>query len=559
MRAKANIYKSMSKPFWVWTYFILFFTGHICAQNEWVLNKYPGDDVRLLAETYDGGIIVQALNWQFNSPVILAKYSVDGEIIWEKSLQNNVWDIQGATATKDSGFIIALQAFSTPVDSINWDSLGIIELMKFDKCAHLQWARYVKSVFVDANPQPTSVIENNGDLYLCCLGINGYDDYNHKCVTILKFSQGGLLLDYRSYNGGNAMIYQNQNKDTIYLSKEIDAPIGSSMNVVYSFSGIHSIDTSLNTIDSVVIGYYNKILNGMGSLIIENNSVLAASGGYSFNNGNQEPMFTEWNKSLGQIGGFMYDSIKHFDNMYPAFAGYHNDSTIICYQIYPQIPDTNFGSLRLYDKNFHELKETLLNKTFFQFTTSLLELNNGQFIVSELYYNPQTGNYIGTSFFLFDRAISPIPWPTKMPAKGYDWACNVSVPDSETINVDSVATPVYVKVDTSIVNWQPLSIPPNAVIGKVENGWLVWPQPTTNGSPLYLQLQSNSPIQDFQGLNVIIYNMEGKQVLETMAIYQAASKWVIPSLNLPCAGVYMAELRNKRTGVSLGNIKVVIE
>jgi len=560
------IHKRVRRPFWVCVLFILAFTNNAYAQNEWALNKYPGDDVRLLAETYDGGMIVQVLSWQFNSPVILAKYSMDGKIIWGKTLTNNIRDVQAFTVTQDSGFIIGILAFSAPVNAGNWDSLGIIELMKFDKCARLQWARYVKSVFVDLSPQPTSVIENNGDFYLCCLGINGYDDYDYKPVTILKFNQGGVLLGYRSYNGHNAMLYQNPNQDTIYFSQDMGVPIGNNTTVSYLFSGIHSIDTSLNTIDSVVVGYYERILNGMGSLVIKTNSVQAISDGRFLSNGIQEPMFSEWNKSLSQIGGFSYDSIPHYAILFPAYSSFHNDSLIVCNQVVNDLNDTFFTSLRLYDKNYHKLKEaviTKLNNPLNAQTTSFLALKNGDFIVGELFTNPYLppwdSTIIGTSFYLYDKSLNPIPWPTTPPAKGNDWACNTTILDSEVINVDSVVTPVYVQVDTSIVNWHALGIPENAVTGKIENGWLVWPQPMTSGSALYLQSQSNNAMLNFNMLDVIFYDMQGKQVLETTAMFQSANKWVIPSLNLPCAGVYMAELRNKRSGASLGTIKVVVD
>src|ERR1700722_50276 len=258
MMRNALIPKKASRPIWAWMLFMLFLTVNSFGQNEWALSKYPGDDVRLLAETYDEGILVQVLTWVPDRPVILAKYSKDGTKIWEKTLQNNVRDIQAITVTQDSGFVIGVVAYSTSVDSANIDTSGAIALMKFDKCAHLQWARYVKSVSMHEGTQPTSVIESNGDFYLCCVGINGYDDYDYKPVTILKFSQGGSLLGYRSYNGHDAILYQNQNQDTIYFLQDMYVPIGNGNNT-YLFSGIHSIDTSLNTIDSVVIGYYERV------------------------------------------------------------------------------------------------------------------------------------------------------------------------------------------------------------------------------------------------------------------------------------------------------------
>lgn len=548
-------YQKHNWPIWASVLLILLFAGKISAQNAWVLKDYPGKDVELLTETYDGGIICQVFPWSptdpaFNQPLYLVKYSMEGKKLWEKKL-NNIFYIQGVSSTQDSGFIIAVTVFSSPVDSLTQDTSGYIALLKFDKCAHLQWARYVKTVHQGA--EPTNVIENGRDFFLCTLGINGYDDYRKKPVTILKFDKYGALQNYRSFEGNYALLYKNQNQDTIYFSQQMSVPIGNDTTVIYAFSGIQSIDTSLKTKDSVVVGYYDRILGEYGPLNIKNNSIEAITLA-DLNSGKQEAMFTEWDKSLKQKGSYIYDSLKNYSSILPLFSSYHNDSTVVCYQV------SDFTFLRMYNNNHKDIGEFTINQAGIQEqTNSFLALKNGNFIVPVVSINKSSLNQIGSSFYLFDHSLNLLSWPTVPPFKGYDWACNTTIPDSETINVDSVVTPVYVTVDTTRPNWHSLGILENAVQGRIENGWLTWPQPVSINSPLYFKSLANNSIQSFQGLDVVFYDMQGKKVYKTTAMFLSNNQWVIPSLGLTCPGFYMAELRNKRTGIPLGKIKVIVE
>ncbi len=550
---------------WVGVLFTFFPPQKSFGQNEWLIKDYPGKEVRLLAETYDGGIIVQVLPWSytdpaFNKPVYLVKYSMEGKKIWEKALSNNVFAIRGACSTQDSGFIVSAIIYLQTVDSASVDTSENTAILKFDKCGHLQWARHINSVSQGWGNQPFSVIESAGDFYICTDGINGYNNYYDKRITVLKFSQSGELLKYHSFIGDDAELYKNPNEDTIYLAQGLYAPLGTDKTIVYLFSGIQSMDTSLNELNNIVVGYQDKAFNARGSMIVKNNEIIQISQAY-LNSGIHQPMFTILNKDLSQRENFHYDSIKHFENMYPAYANFRHDSLVVCSEISPQNRDTNFASLRLYNKNLHVIKETLINKTWYQNTTSFLALKNGQYIVAELYYDTHTLENINTGFLLYDNALNPIPWPKTPPAKGYDWACHSNIPDSESIYVDSVVTPVYVAVDTSKINWHPLGIhiPQNVIQGRSENGWVTWPQPVSIGAPLYLKSLSNGPIQNYQRLDVLFYDNQGKQVYGTTAIYLGNNQWAIQSLNISNPGVYLAELRNNRTGASLGKIKVVVE
>ena len=527
------------------------------AQYERIFNDSLNDDF-LLTETYDGCVLVQGRYDSAIAPTYLIKYGLEGKALWKIQLKNAFW--VNALATKDSGFIITSTVL---INTTNPDS-GNIALVKFDKCCQIQWARYVSGPRGSSPLYHNPMIEEGGHFYLLGYNITTTDNNHRLPITVLKFSKNGNLVNYKFLPGDNSRIYNSTNGDTIYIDQDMSIPLAgdTNSNMFYAYSGIHAMDTSLNDAGQTLPGYPGT-LNGMGSLIVKNNGIQAITVSLQ---PLDKTMLTDWNKSLLSTKKKpYYDSLANY-YLDELDASALNDSIIVVDfpQRKPLIPSYFYISLRLYNDTLKLLKKYDINKGNKGQTSpsSFLRLQNGNIIVSALNYNDTTNQVTNTSFYLFDRKLDPLIWPTSPPAKGYDWACNKSIPPTQVIYLNSIVKPVNVIPDTSFVDWNKLiksGIPENAIIARIENGWLTWPQPITNGSPLFLQLQSNNSLQNFKALAVIFYDMEGKQVLQTTAMYQSASKWVIPSLNLPCAGVYMAQLRNKHTGQCLGNMKVVVE
>jgi len=433
-------------------FFMLFFLQRIAAQNEWLFNKYPGKLVSVMDETYDGGILVQIFDDTNNTPVYLIKYSTERKVLWEKTF-NNISFIQSIVNTNDSGFVLATTVYNHPVNNTSIDTSGNIALLKFDKCSHIEWAKYIKSAHEGAGP--VNVIVSKNDYYMCAEDINGYDDHLRKPVTLIKFNKNGNILHYNSFEGNAGMLYQNLNSDTLYLVQSIYISIDADTTTEYAFSGVRSVDTSLNPLNRTIIGY-NQVYNGVGPLAFSGNTLRQACAVFQ-NSGRRQAMFSSFNNDLIEMGNIRYDTTEKLDYLGPLYSISHQDTLIVCNLVQTRTADTSFTSLRMYDQNYNIIKESIINKDWLQETESFLPLRNGGYIVSTLNFDQNTGNIDNSSLYLFDRQLNSIVWPTIPPTKGYDWACSSAINDTQTINVASVVTPVYVAPDYSQPDWQALT------------------------------------------------------------------------------------------------------
>jgi len=248
--------------------------------------------------------------------------------------------------------------------------------------------------------------------------------------------------------------------------------------------------------------------------------------------------------------------------MYPIFADAIGDTVLSYNLVQTAAADKFYGSLRLYDSNFNVIKEALIKKNLYQMPYSCLLLKNKN-IIASAYSLSGVGNTVGiSSFYLYDRRLNPIAWPTTPPAKGYDWACKTSIPAFEIIDLHAVTQPVFVKPDTTRPDWKWLTgiaSPTNATIAKKDNGWFIWPHPALPGGDLHFRSISNQNFNNFEPLYACFYDIEGNEIMTATAVHEGNGQWVIPSLSLSMPGTYMVVLTNKYTGVAMGSVKVVVK
>jgi hypothetical protein len=295
-------------------------------------------------------------------------------------------------------------------------------------------------------------------------------------------------------------------------------------------------------------------------LIIKANSIQTISDAAFTSDKNRCVMFSKWDKALNQLSVFHYDSVKKFE-LYPIFGISEGDS-ILTYNLITNTGSNAFyGSLRLYDNNDHIIKEAVINKNLRQEPYSCLRLSNGNIVASSYTVNSLTSATETSSFFLYDRQLNPITWPVTPPAKGYDWACKGNIPAHEDIYLDAIVTPVHVSPDTSKIDWQWLSVkePEEPVTTKEENGWIAWPQPAANGTPVHFRATDPEMRNTMQSLGLYLYDMQGNRVSTGAAIFESKMQWVIPSLQALVPGLYLADLTNMYTGISVGKIKIVVK
>jgi len=267
-------------------------------------------------------------------------------------------------------------------------------------------------------------------------------------------------------------------------------------------------------------------------------------------------MFSDLNKSLVVNSSLYYDSIPYW-NFYPFGASSYHDTLLTCNQVTDSTYSNGYVSMRLYDKNYKILKESIINNhNNWEIPYSFLGLENNNCIVGTLYNNNKT-----SSFYLFDNRLNPLLWPTIPPAKGYDWACKTSIPAFEEIKLNEIVQPVHVVPDTTRPNWQWLGIKPpdGAIAAASSNEWMLWPQPVVECGPLNFRLETPSHnLNNYQCLIVCFYDAEGKKVAIMNATPEGNEQWAIPSLSISIPGIYTAVLTN-RAGATIGSVKVVVE
>jgi hypothetical protein len=125
-----------------------------------------------------------------------------------------------------------------------------------------------------------------------------------------------------------------------------------------------------------------------------------------------------------------------------------------------------------------------------------------------------------------------------------------------------VIKPVYIKPDTSKVDWQALSVkePDNPISASQDNGWLVWPQPASPGRELvFRSLALYHNLKAIQNIEVSFYDCQGKKVVSTNAISQGNRQWAVPNLSITVPGLYLAVLMNSYSGSEIGSLKVVVK
>jgi len=509
--------------------------------------------VSVLAETYDGALLVEEDPNTPTGPVLLLKYTLEGKELWRKQFDNTLW-ITGATATADSGFIVASVMEPPYANTANFDTTGDIALIKFDKCANMQWARYIPG----HGSEPVNVVENNHNFFLVGMYIASDDQNHRKPITILKFNREGSLITYNYYEGDYSVLYTNPNTDTLYLMQDLSIALPGDTGLFYLFAGISALDTNTNRLERLVIGYKDSIYNEYGPLIIGSNKIRALTQARPVSTA-PPIMFSDWTKSLRPPVGdteFRYDIVPNW-NIYPYDASFFHDTIVTFNSLLDSIGEI-YASMRLYDTSYKMIKESVINNhNYTEFPNSYLNLSNNHFIATTQ-YGP---NNYSNSFYLFDSKLNPLSWPTVPPAKGYDWACKTSIPTFQEIDPNKVCTRVYVAKDTSRPNWTFLSVnEPAAQATNAGGGWLAWPQPASPGGSFNLYsgalshgIANNMPIE------IIFYDCLGKKVSSVRAVQNGKGQFYIRSLPISVPGLYLAVPTGYNSAVQMGSFKVMVK
>lgn len=506
----------------------------------------------------------------YGTPYYVLKQGLEGKNIWRIRL-DNLLEISGITQTHDSGFVVAAIVNRDPSVDFNnpflpeEESDTIIKacILKFDKNAQLLWAKYI------ASPHYTlscNIIEDSADnLYFYVYGINGADERVKKPISILKLNSTGKLLKKGSFEGSNVEIYtsplQLLNNRMMCLMQSYYLPLSQyDTSIVYSFLGLKTIDTALNTYWSIVPGYRQRLYSSPGCFVLTNR--LNCIGTLLGSNGKDSscPFLAGYNiGNLSQTVPTMYDFHKGEGLTFAADAIAFGDSIITLGGIAPDFVHTEKAYLRLYDDNYRQISNSSnLNVSApINYPTSLVIADKtGNFIAGTI---ARYSNQLDLSHIhYFDRNLNPKPWPATAPPKGYDWARTRPIPDSQVVDVDAVAVPLKVEVDNTPPDWSWLwtSIPTQHEPISSDKNWTVWPQPAESGEVIHLKNTGN-PLLRNNNLNIVFYDLQGKEAGNTIAYSEGNREW---SLNPGAlhSGLFLAVIRNNSNQI-IGEVKVIIK
>lgn len=537
--------------------FVVLFINAVIAtgQNNRVLTDLPANEVVCFAETYDGAMLLLGSDREGQDDRrYIFKYSMEGAEIWRKTLLNT-FTVDYLVATRDSGFAVSLVTNLYP-DSPIVDTSGYAALLKFDKCGKLQWARYVPTGGVGVY---NIVEDSNSNLLVCIYGLNGFNVTAQKTMTVVMFDRQGQYLRSQSFSGIVSWIYNGEKKDVFYLDENTYLHLGKDTTTVYAVSSLKKLDEDLSTTAKTVIGYEDKMTSGTGPLIVNENEITEIGAAYYHHDGKTATYFSRMDLNLNPLQELAFDD-SETNNLAPfQYPAIYGDSIIVSSLVYVNpLFDSVQTSLRMYKSDFSFVKEVRISQNWWSLPSGLVPISGKRLIQTVLNYDRFTKEYVSVQY-LYDRNLNSLPWPTIPPTKGYDWACSGTIKD-EIIYVDSVVTPVYVPKDTSKPDWSWLSVkePKREKLGKIGNGWIVFPQPALNGEEIYLSPQGKTSIKPLP-LYAQLYDMQGRLIISTTALPNGINRWSIRTDGVKKKGLYLIHLSDSQTGASLGQIKVLIQ
>lgn len=528
-----------------------------------------------LTQTYDSALILGFSEFTHNDDTfnsVITKYGRERSLIWKRRLRQT-W-INTISPSPDSGFVVAAWVYLHPEIPYSvgvGDSLYKTALLKFDKCGKLIWAKY----FEPENPlegpghiSSTSVslkafnlLNNNGYMYLSCNV--SLDDRVRKNIMISKLDQDGNIIHTNFFEGNAAALYTEPGGKDIYLTQTMYIPKKgdtSSSTTVYLFTGIKKLDSSLALQKQEVLGYYKNQYNEWGPMLVKKEKIIQVATARYLST-NDCPFFAIYDKNLGLVSkGFYLDNDgKNKVSPYALSGGVLYGDSIVTTNVFSPADRSPFDfctSLRLYDGIYALKKKVDIVKGWAEEPVGLWKLDNGFFLAGIKF---GFGHY--SSLFLYERNLNPVLWPSSAPSKGYDWACTNPVSSSSFIDVPKLVERVFVRLDTTRVNWDWLwdstSYIKDVSSGKIQGQWLIYPQPASTGQPVTIRLL-NSSVRMYSGnLKIVFYDLQGKRILETIAVNTGGDSWIIPAVSGK-KGLFLIELSKEGSEV-IGKFKLLVQ
>ncbi len=470
--------------------------------------------------------------------------------------------ISDIIVTHDSGFAVAIIVNLKP-ESGFIDTFSNVGLLKFNKCGKLEWGRYVPSNFYNIS---YNILEDaDMNLYLCVSGLNGMG--YEKRITVLKYDFNGKLLKYASFTGLKGQIINEPNilPNNIFLSRIVYLPQEKNDTIKYLSNVLTKLNTNLELVTQTAIGHKQKQLNGSGPIVIYKNNILSISTAYYINSDSVDiPMFSKLDLSLNLKENFILGKANKTNHINPVDACKLGDSIVTIDRVYQKTNNKRaYTSIKLYDKDLQLLKEVTINKNWNQEPSSLLKLaNSKQFIVNIANVN-YTSNSEKSCIYLYDKHLNPLIWPNTPPSQGYDFACKDFIPTKYVIDVAAKVTPVNVKIDTNIEDWNwlwALSLPEENFVDKNKNntGLYAFPNPYQTGIALRIKTHNSKYTLKYIPVEIFIYDAQGKLIDVKTAMEESNGTWRIDNLNLK-SGLYLIHIQAKQTGENIGATKIFVK
>jgi hypothetical protein len=529
------------------------------AQDYITFRDLPGYDVMPFGTTYDSCLLLGAQNLEtFKVPGYIMKMDKSGHIVLKIELSDFLLltDVQ---PTSDSGFIAAVLVNRAPwkdpddpdLSIEDGDSIFKAGLIKFNKCAEMQWCR-----FVDA---PNYMITNNviedavGNFYLYVYGINNKDVDLHKPNSILKFTPGGALLKSCSIEGVLPFLYSAPLKmvdNDIYVNQGFYLKKHPFDNLYYIYSGMSKFNTDLEVKGRKVFGYPDHV-NHLGNFMqTGENEILVTR--YDVDS---TPLMklTLYNRDLSYVVKNKEIGIKDHLALLPQGLLQIGDSIVsLCMVETDNQPYAKSTSIRLYNNELSELERADINYNNSLRPTTVAKFND-KLAVGVVDFS---GDHAISKLYFYDHSLfsSNLDHSSSRSSN----ACTDTSNFFQKIDLYAVATPVKVDVDNSEADWTWFwytGISKNTVEG---TDFSIWPQPLKRSGILHISSNAFRSQNPYALLQANVLDLSGRVIYRGMLEFEAGSRRYLNTGAQLKQGAYILQIQNLNSGTILGSMPLIV-
>ena len=279
----------------------------------WTFPEQPGEFYDVIHSSDNNYVAVGRIGDGDVSKIYVVKVSLNGDLIWEYTVETSNEQNLGAFATTivespNGEYIIAGDA---PYNSNLFDFGDKSFILSLNKTGQQQWVKPLSNVYVPLD----MVVNNNGNFIVA---------YYSSDFTIDKVGTDGEILKEVSFGSSDwdrpnhILQLSNGNYIITGATRGNDGDVSENENYGLSQIWVLKVDTNLNLIDEQPIGFFSDQNGKNMAEMDDGNLLLSADSTIQYAQGERTPIFirltkdlciVDWDDSLGHDDYSLTDAI----------------------------------------------------------------------------------------------------------------------------------------------------------------------------------------------------------------------------------------------------------